>query len=224
MCFALECQYYLAGMLAVLCSAPRPSLGVALLGLFITMLNWALHLLPYVLFCSMIALSVLPPLRPLFPEVMYYPVYGQPNQVHVVYASPLPSSTSETRSLKLGAVIRILVFLLALPVSSIAENILFFPVRNFFLQTVECWFDMRYVQPAQATGIWPGVWTPIVNALRSSEFLAKFIDGLVGKDSCESLQTRMERALRFQPKQIRVRVTQGRSAMLTCNLPIRTPD
>ena len=146
-------------MLTVLCSARRPPLGVALLGLVIAALDGALHLLPYIVFCSMIALS---------------------------FWVPSSSPIVETRSFNMGADLRILIFLLALPVSSIGDNILFRPARHLFLETIVCWFDMRYVQPAHAAGIWPDTWSPIMNALRSCEFVAGFLDGVRGEDSGES--------------------------------------
>jgi hypothetical protein len=145
-------------MLAILCSVRRPPLGVALLGLLIAALYGMLHLLPYIVFSSMITLSLW-----------------------------VPSSPSiETKSFNMSADLRILIFLLALPVSSIGENILFRPARHLFLETVVCWFEMRYMQPAHATGIWPDTWSPILNALRSYEFVAGFLDGVMGEDSGES--------------------------------------
>ncbi|KAH9979124.1 hypothetical protein BGW80DRAFT_1455779 [Lactifluus volemus] len=142
-------------MIAVLFSARHPPLGVALLGLLIAVLDGTLHLLPYIVFCSMIALSFW-----------------------------VPSSHSiETEAFNMSADLRILIFLLALPVSSIGENILFRSARHLFLETVVCWFEMRYVQPAHATGIWPDTWSPIMNAFRSCEFVAGFLDGVMGEDS-----------------------------------------
>jgi len=174
-------------MLAVLCSAPRPPLGVALLGLTIVMLSWILHLLPYIMFCGMITLSVWPPSHPLPPDVMYYPVNGHTNQVHMVYTRVGSQPAKEARSFELNAGFRILVFLLAIPVTSVIENAFFRPARSIFLRTVECWFDMRYVHPAQMTGSWPDTWTPIFNALRSCEFVADFIDGATGRNPGEFL-------------------------------------
>ena len=174
-------------MLAVLCSAPRPPLGVALLGLTIVMLSWILHLLPYIMFCGMITLSVWPPSHPLPPDVMYYPVNGHTNQVHMVYTRVGSQPAKEARSFELNAGLRILVFLLAIPVTSVVENAFFRPARSIFLRTVECWFDMRYVHPAQMTGSWPDTWTPIFNALRSCEFVADFIDGATGRNPGEFL-------------------------------------
>jgi hypothetical protein len=72
-------------MLAVLCSSPRPPLGVAIIGLTIAMLSWVLHLLPYIMFCGMVTLSIWPPSHPPPLEVIYHPVDGLPNHVHVVY-------------------------------------------------------------------------------------------------------------------------------------------
>ncbi|KAF8258825.1 hypothetical protein EI94DRAFT_1790866 [Lactarius quietus] len=171
-------------MLAVLCSSPRPPLGVAIIGLTIAMLSWMLHLLPYIMFCGMITLSVWPSSHPPPPEVTYQPVYGLPNHVHVVYTRVGPK---EAWSFNLDAELRILVFLLAIPVTSVVDNVLFYPARRFFLGTIECWFDMRYVHPAQMTGSWPDTWTPIFNALRSCEFVADFIDSVTGKSSGPSL-------------------------------------
>ncbi|KAI0291104.1 hypothetical protein BC826DRAFT_508329 [Russula brevipes] len=57
---------------------------------------------------------------------------------------------------------------------------LFRPARDLFLQPIEWWFEMRYVQVAQATGSWPDTWTPILNALRSYQFVADFIDSVNG--------------------------------------------
>lgn len=144
-----------AGMFAVLCSAPRPPLGVALFGVLISALSLTLRLLPYLVFCSMVVLSLWIPLGHTQPEVVYYPVYGHPNNVYVVYTSGGAAGTDETKPFELSAPLRILIFVLALPVTSILENMLFCPARDFFLGTVECWFEMRYVQPAQATGSWP---------------------------------------------------------------------
>ena len=167
-------------MLAVLCSSPRPPLGVALLGFTIMIFSWLLHLLPYITFCGMIALSLWPPSHPLPPDVTYYPGDGRPNQVYMVYTNAVSQSSFE-----LNADLRILVFLLAIPVTTVVENAIFYPVRSFFLRTVECWFDMRYVHPAQFTGTWPDTWTPILNSLRSFEFVAEFIDGVTGRNSGE---------------------------------------
>jgi hypothetical protein len=171
------------GMLAVLCSAPHPPLGVALLHLSIAVLNGTLHLLPYILFCSMIGLSFWTSSSPSFPEVVHYPVYGHQNVVSTYIVS---SPTVETQSFKMDADIRFLIFLLALPVASICENLLFRPARDLFHETVVCWFDMRYVQPALATAIWPDARTPILNALRSYKLVAEFLDGVMGNDSGES--------------------------------------
>ena len=175
-----------AGMFAVLCSAPRPPLGVALFGVLISALSLTLRLLPYLVFCSMVVLSLWIPLGHTQPEVVYYPVYGHPNNVYVVYTSGGAAGTDETKPFELSAPLRILIFVLALPVTSILENMLFCPARDFFLGTVECWFEMRYVQPAQATGSWPDTWTPLLNALRSFRFVADFINGVMGNDHSES--------------------------------------
>ncbi|KAI0248204.1 hypothetical protein BJV78DRAFT_1284990 [Lactifluus subvellereus] len=153
-----------AGMLAVLGSAPHPPLGVALFGLFIAVLNGTLHLLPYILFCSMIGLSFWAPSSPSLPHVVYFPVHGHLNMVSLSIVSP---PTLETQSFKLGSDLRILIFLLSIPVSSIAEN------TSFVLLV--------------ATGLWPDTWTPIMNALRSCEFVADFLDGVTGKDFSPSL-------------------------------------
>ena len=166
-------------MLAVLFSTPRPPLGVAILGLTITMLSWMLHLLPYIMFCGMITLSVWTPSHPLPPEVIYHPVDGLPNHVHVVYTRV---GSKDAMSFELNAELRFLLFLLAIPVTSVLENALFHPARRFFLRTIECWFDMRYVHPAQMTGNWPDTWTPIFSALRSCEFVADCIDGIAGRN------------------------------------------
>lgn len=171
-------------MLAVLCSSPRPPLGVALIGFTIAISSWVLHLLPYLMFCGMITLSVWPPSQPSLPEVVYHPVDGLPNHVHVVHTRV---DSKETRSFELNADLRILIFLLSIPVTSVFDNALFYPARRFFLQTIECWFDMRYVHPAQLTGSWPDTWTPILNALRSCEFVADFIDSALARNSGEFL-------------------------------------
>ena len=174
-------------MLVLLCAAPRPPLGVAILGLIIVTFSWMLYVLPYIMFCGMIALSIWPPSHPLPPDVTYYPVYGRPNQVHVVYTRVGSQSSRKARSFELNAELRILVFLLAIPVTSVVENALFRPARSIFLRTIECWFDMRYVHPAQMTGSWPNTWTPIFNAIRSCEFVTDFIDGATGRNSGEFL-------------------------------------
>ncbi|KAH9164902.1 hypothetical protein EDB89DRAFT_2077453 [Lactarius sanguifluus] len=177
-------------MLAVLCSSPRPPFGVALLGFTIVILRWMLHLLPYIMFCGMITLSVWPPSHPLPPDVTYYPVNGHPNQVHMVYTRVDSQPSKEARSFELIAELRILIFLLAVPVTSVLENAVFRPARTIFLRTIECWFDMRYVHPAQISGSWPDTWTPILNVLRSCGFVADFIDGATGRNSGPSLPTR----------------------------------
>jgi hypothetical protein len=175
-------------MLAVLCSAPRPPLGVAFLGLLITAISSTLRLLPYIVFCSIIVLSIWAPSHPADPEVMYYPVDGHPQHVYVVYTSNVTPPTDENGTFVLNACLRILVFLLSIPASSILENLLFRPIRDLFLQTVEGWYDMRYVQPVLATGFWPDTWTPILNAVRSLQFIADFIDGVIGSDYSESVR------------------------------------
>ncbi|KAI9442682.1 hypothetical protein H4582DRAFT_1303504 [Lactarius indigo] len=143
-------------MLAVLCSSPRPPLGVALLGLTIIMLRWVLHLLPYAMFCSMITLSVWPPSQPLPPDVSYYTCQlDTPTKFHTVYTRADYRPSKEAWSFELNAGLRILVFLLAVPVTSVVENAFFRPTRSIFLRTIECWFDMRYVHPAQMSGTWP---------------------------------------------------------------------
>ncbi|KAH8985793.1 hypothetical protein EDB92DRAFT_2026748, partial [Lactarius akahatsu] len=179
-----------ADMLVVLCSSPRPPFGVALLGFTIVILRWMLRLLPYIMFCGMIILSVWPPSHPLRPDVTYYPVNGHPNQVHMVYTRVDSQPSKEARSFELIAELRILIFLLAVPVTSLVENAFFRPARSIFLRTIECWFDMRYVHPAQISGSWPDTWTPIFNVLRSCEFVADFIDGATSRNSGPSLPTR----------------------------------
>src|SRR6266566_624519 len=174
-------------MLSVLCSAPRPPLGVALLGLLITSISSTLHLLPYIIFCSTIVLSIWVPSPPADPKVVYYPVDGYSQHVYVVYTSDAPPA-DENGSFELNACLGVLLFLLSIPVTSILENLLIRPTRDLFLQTVECWFDMRYVQPLLATGSWPDICTPLLNALRSFQFVADFIDGVMGNDDSESLR------------------------------------
>jgi hypothetical protein len=173
-------------MLAVLCSTPRPPLGVALLGLLITAISSTLHLLPYIIFCSIIVLSIWVPSCPADPKLVYYPVDGYSQHVYAVYTSDA-SLADENGSFELNACLGVLLFLLSIPATSILENLLIRPTRDLFLQTVECWFDMRYVQPLLATGSWPETWTPLLNALRSFQFVADFIDGVMGNDSSESL-------------------------------------
>ena len=168
-------------MLAVLCSSPRPPFGVAVIGFTIAIFSWVLHLLPYLMFCGMITLSVWPPSQPPPPEVVYHAVGGLPNHVHVVH------SRVGSMLFELNADLRILIFLLSIPVTSVVDNALFYPARRFFLQTIECWFDMRYVHPAQLTGSWPDTWTPILNAVRSCEFVADFIDNATGRNPGEFL-------------------------------------
>ena len=189
-------------MLTVLCAAPRPPVGVALLGLLITTLSSALRLLPYIMFCCMIVLSIWVPSPPAEPEPVYLSFPGRTNHVDPVYASKLSLSADKIRLFELHASQRILVFLLAIPVTSIFENVLFHPTRNFFLQTVEFWFDLRYVQPAQATGSWPDTWTPILNALRSVQLVADFIDGVVGNDHGGSMRYRRGHLLRLWHLQV----------------------
>ena len=91
---------------------------------------------------------------------------------------------------ELNACLRILFILFSVPATAILENMLFRPTRDLFLQTVEAWFEMRYVQPVLATGSWPDTWTPILSALRSFQFVADFIDGVAGSNYCESVQNR----------------------------------
>ncbi|KAF8499574.1 hypothetical protein F5888DRAFT_86887 [Russula emetica] len=176
-------------MFAVLCSSPRPPLGVALLGLFITAISSTLHLLPYIIFCSIIVLSIWVPSRPADPKVVYYPVNGYSQHVYAVYTSDATPSQAadENGSFELNACLAVILFLLSIPVTSILENLLIRPTRDLFLQTVECWFDMRYVQPLLATGSWPNTWTPLLNALRSYQFVADFIDGVMGNDDSPNL-------------------------------------
>ena len=176
-----------ASMLAVLCSTPRPPLGVALLGLLITAISSTLHLLPYVMFCSIIVLSIWVPSRPAGPEVVNYPIDDYSQQVYAAYTSDTQHA-DENGSFELNACLGILLFLLSIPVTSILENLLFRPTRDLFLQTVECWFDMRYVQPLLATGSWPDTWTPLLKALRSFRFVADFIDGVMENNNSESLR------------------------------------
>lgn len=168
-------------MLAALCSAPRPPLGVALLGLLITMFSSTLHLLPYVMFCSMIILSIWVPSHPAKPEPVHHPFSDHSNHVYPVYAPP-PAADDKIRPFELSAGLRIVLFLLAIPLTSIFENLLFRPTRDLFLRTIEFWYDLRYAQPARATGSWPSMWTPILNALCSFRFVADFIDGAVGNE------------------------------------------
>jgi len=167
-------------MLAILCSAPRPPLGVALLGLLITTFSLTLRLLPYIVFCSMTILSIWVPSRPAEPEPVYYPFAGHSNHVYPVYTTNVSPLADNIRPLELNAGLRILICLLAIPVTSILENMLFRPARDIFVQTVEFWYDLRYVQAAQLTGSWPATWVPILNALRSLQFLADFVDGAAG--------------------------------------------
>jgi hypothetical protein len=170
-------------MLAVLCSTPRPPLGVALLGLLITAINSTLHLFPYIVFYSIIVLSIWVPSRS---KVVYYPVDGYSQHVYAVYPSDATPPADENGSFELNACLAVLLFLLSIPVTSILENLLIRPTRDLFIQTIECWFDMRYVQPLLATGSWPDTWTPLLNALRSFKFVADFIDGVMGNDDSSS--------------------------------------
>jgi hypothetical protein len=174
-------------MLAVLCYAPRPPLGVALLGLLITTFSLALRLLAYIVFCSMIVLSIWVPSRSAEPEPVYYPSLGHPKRVYPVHTNNVSPFADKIRPFELNAGLRILIFLLAIPVTSILENTLFRPARDIFVQTVEFWYDLRYVQVAQLTGSWPATWVPILNALRSFQFMADFFDGVVGVEKGGSL-------------------------------------
>lgn len=174
-------------MLAILCSTPRPPLGVGLLGLLITAISSTLHLLPYIIFCGIIVLSIWVPSRPADPKVVYYPVDGYSQYAYVVYTSDATPPADENGSFELNACLGVLLFLLSIPVTSILENLLIRPTRDLFLQTVECWFDMRYVQPLLATGSWPDTWTPVLNTLRSFPFIADFIDGVMGNDDSSTL-------------------------------------
>ena len=167
-------------MLAVLYSAPRPPLGVALLGLLITTFSLTLRLLPYIVFCSMIVLSVWVPSSSVEPEPVYYPFLDHSNHIYPVPTTDVFSLGDKIRPLELNASLRILIFMLAVPVTSILENVILRPTRDIFVQTVEFWYDLRYVQAAQLTGSWPATWVPIVNALRSFEFMADLIDGAAG--------------------------------------------
>jgi hypothetical protein len=175
-------------MLAVLWYAPRPPLGVALLGLLLTAMSSTLRLLPYIVFCSAIVLSIWVPSHPSDPEVVYYPVDGHRQHVYRVYTFNDTDPTDEKGTSELNACLRVLIFLLSLPVTSILENLLFRPIRDHFLQTVESWYDLRYVQPVQATGSWPDTWTPILNALCSFRFVGDFVDGVNGSDYSESVR------------------------------------
>ena len=175
-------------MLAVLLSTPRPPLGVALLGLLITAISSTLYLLPYIIFCSIIVLSIWVPSRPADLKVTYYPVDGYSQHVYAVYTSNPTPLTDENGSFELNACLGVLLFVLSIPVTSIFEILLIRPTRDLFLQTVECWFDMRYVQPLLATGSWPDTWTPFLNALRSFPFVADFIDGVMANDDSESMR------------------------------------
>lgn len=175
-------------MLAVLCSAPRPPLGVALLGLLVTAISSTLRLLPYIVFCSIIILSIWVPSRPTNSEVMYYPVDGHPQHVHVAYASNVTPPTDGNGTFELNACLRVFLFLLSIPVTSLLDNLLFRPARDLFLQSVEDWYDMRYVQPVLSTGSWPDTWTPILNAFRSFQFVADFVDGVMESNYSESVR------------------------------------
>ncbi len=175
-------------MLTLLCSAPHPPLGVAFLGLLITAISSTLHLLPYIIFCSIIVLSIWTPSWSANPKVVYYPVDGYPQHVYAVYASDAAPLTEEKGTFELNACLGVLLFLLSIPVTSILENLFLRPIRDLFLQTVECWYDMRYVQPRLATGSWPDTWTPILNSLRSFRFVEDFIDGVMGHDDSESVR------------------------------------
>ena len=175
-------------MLAVLCSTPRPPLGVALLGLLITAISSILHLLPYIIFCSIIVLSIWVPSRPVHPKVVYYPIDGYSQHANAVYTSDATAPADENGSFELNACLGVLLFLLSIPVTSILENLIIRPTRDLFLQTVECWFDMRYVQPLLATGSWPDTWSPLLNAFRSFQFVADLIDEIMKNDKSESLR------------------------------------
>jgi len=164
-------------------------LGVALLGLLITAISSTLHLLPYLIFCSIIVLSIWVPSRPADPKVVYYPVDGYSQQVYAVYTSSATPPADENGSFELNACLGILLFVLSIPVTSILENLLIRPIRDLFLQTVEYWFNIRYVQPLLATGSWPDTWIPLLNALRSFPFVADFIDGVMRNDDSESMRS-----------------------------------
>lgn len=176
-------------MLAVLCSTPRPPLGVALFGLLITAMSLTLHLLPYIIFCSIIVLSIWVPSRPTDSKIVYYSVDVYSQHTNAVYTFDATPPADENGSFELNACLGVLLFLLSIPVTSIIENLFIRPTRDLFIQTVEFWFDMRYVQPLLATGSWPDTWTPLLNMLRSFQFVADFIDGVMGNDDSESLRS-----------------------------------
>ncbi|KAH9037103.1 hypothetical protein EDB85DRAFT_1888563 [Lactarius pseudohatsudake] len=117
-------------------------------------------------------LSVWPPSHPLPPDVTYYPVNGHPNQVHMVYTRVDSQPSKEARSFELIAELRILISC-SLSRSHLSRKRLFRPARSIFLRTIECWFDMRYVHPAQISGSWPDTWTPIFNTAPMSRILAR---------------------------------------------------
>lgn len=190
-------------MLAVLCSSPRPPLVVALLGLLITAISSTLHLLPYIIFYIIIVLSIWVPSRPAYPKFAHYPVDGYMQHVHAVHTPDATPPADEKGSFELNACLGVLLFLLSIPVASILENLLIRPTRDIFLQTVERWFDMRYVQPLLATGSWPDTWTPLLNALRSSPFVANFIDGVIGNDDSESMRNYWGPLLKVWALQVR---------------------
>ena len=190
-------------MLAVLWSSPRPPLVVALLGLLITAISSTLHLLPYIIFYIIIVLSIWVPSRPAYPKVVHYPVDGHLQHVHTVYTPNATPPADEKGSFELSACLGVLLFLLSIPVASIFENLLIRPTRDIFLQTVERWFDMRYVQPLLATGSWPDTWTPLLDALRSFPFVANFIDGVIGNDDSESMQNYWGPLLKVWALQVR---------------------
>ena len=176
-------------MLAVLCSTPRPPLGVAFFGLLITAMSLTLHLLPYIIFCSIIVLSIWVPSRPTDSKIVYYSVDVYSQHTNAVYTFDATPPADENGSFELNACLGVLLFLLSIPVTSIIENLFIRPTRDLFIQTVEFWFDMRYVQPLLATGSWPDTWTPLLNMLRSFQFVADFIDGVMGNDDSESLRS-----------------------------------
>jgi len=100
----------IASILAVLCFTPRPPLGVSLLGLFITAISSTLYLLPCIIFCNIIVLSIWVPSRPADIKVIYYPVDGYSQHVYADLTSDATPPADESGSFELNACLGVLFF------------------------------------------------------------------------------------------------------------------
>ncbi|KAI0067728.1 hypothetical protein BV25DRAFT_1834756 [Artomyces pyxidatus] len=161
---------------------PRRPILIALLGLWIQFLHWAVFLFPHLLFVAMLSspLWYTPPSAiPESDQHEFFPqefdqAYGFHHQANL---------DSQRHGTCLSVICRTLVFLLSLPAATMLENTICWPIRNYMVRDLQFWFEVHYVEAALCNGEWPEVMEPINAAMRSCPYLPRdLVFDLVGPD------------------------------------------